>query len=93
MKKVGYIEKVSHDLSPDVWRKLIDEIPELERATTDASFNGLLHAYLIHRNERIGEFEWSDEEDEIVVRGELEDVQILSERIATRLGGRFMPSL
>ena len=93
MKIVGYIEKVSHDLSPDVWRKMIDELPQLERSHADIEYSNLLQAFFVERNETIGEFAWCEDDDEIVVKGDLAALRGLAEQIATRLGGRFMPTL
>ena len=93
MKIVGYIEKVTHDLSPDIWRKMIDELPELERSHAEIEFSNLLQAFVVERNERIGEFVWCEDDDEIVVKGNLASLRPLAEHIATRIGGRFMPSL
>ena len=89
MKKIGSVVQKNHDLTPQAWRALIDELPELERPTNEPDAPEILHAFLIRRDERVGAFQWSENPAAILVSGELSQVREIAEMIANRLGGQF----
>ncbi|MGI9516187.1 MAG: hypothetical protein ACR2NP_04010 [Pirellulaceae bacterium] len=88
MNVSGHIEPVSRELSHDVWQDVIAEMPQLQPRRNDPEY-----AYLTKRGDNIGAFQWKPEEDEITVLGELDTVRGIAEQIATRIGGRFVPSM